>query len=172
MDCLRSFTLNINQNFSFASPEFLNWTVVPSQHPWTMQNGIGSTTPAITDFNIQGFKNIDLYGIKMVGNCYPTLATASRQGLVNDWGIDLRLRGNFPLIGGVFGVNNFGFYLGGDLVSLTKYQNDYKLADPVKSVYEIQIINLNAQGIQTENATAIDLTYDVTLIFYYKFEGE
>ena len=131
MDCLRSFTLNLNQNFSFATPEFLNWTVVPTQHPWTMQNGIGSTTPAITDFNIQGFKNIDLYGIKMVGNCYPTLATASNQGLVNDWGIDLRLRGNVPLIGGVFGSNNFGFYFSffiGYCLSLNFFEFKQKLS--------------------------------------------
>jgi hypothetical protein len=172
MDCLRSFTLNLNQNFSFSTPEFLNWSVSPTQHPWTVQNGIGSTIPALTDFNIQGFKNIDLYGISMVGNVYPTLATASRQGLVNDWGIDLKLRGNFPLIGGVFGSNNFGFYLGGDLISLSKFQNEYKLSDPVKSVTEIQIINLSAQGIQSESSAGIDLTYDLTLICYYKFEGE
>jgi len=172
MDCLNSFTLNINQNFTFNFPVFLAWNTLGTVQPWTMQNGIGSPSTAFSDFNIQGFKNIDFYGVKMIGNCYPTNPTASRQGLVDDWGIDLELTGNPPLIGGNFGINNFGFYQGGRLISLTKYQNDYCLSDPVKSVTEIKVINLNAQGIQAEATTGIELTYDVSLIVYYKFEGE
>jgi hypothetical protein len=172
MECLRSFTLNINQNFSFVTPSFIAWNTANNYHPWALQNGIGSSPSAITDFNIQGFKNVNIFGVKMVGNVYPTVPTASRQGLVEDWGIDLQLVGNPQLIGGNFGVNNFGFYQGGNLISLSKYQNDYKLFDPIQSVTEIQIINLNASGIQAEANTGIELTYDVTLIFYYKFEGE
>ena len=172
MECMRSFTLNINQNFTFDTPLFLEWNVLGSFRPWTMQNGIGSPTSVLSDFNIAGFKNIDLYGVKMIGNCYPTNPTASRQGLVQDYGIDLELTGNPAIIGGNFGTNNFGFYQGGKLISLTKYQNDYNLADPVKSVTEIKVINLNAQGLQAESTTGIELTYDVSLIFFYKFEGE
>ena len=172
MSCLRSFTLNINQNFTFDTPLFITWNTSNNYHPWSMQNGVGSPSTALSDFNIVGFKNIDLYGVKMIGNCYPTNPTASRQGLVEDWGIELELTGNPPIIGGNFGVNNFGLYQGGQLISLTKYQNDYNLADPVKSVTEIKVINLNASGIQAETNTGIELTYDVTLIFFYKFDGE
>jgi len=171
MDCLRSFTLNINQNFTFDTPNFVRWNVT-GDHPWAMQNGIGSTPTAISDFNIVGFKNIDLYGVRMVGNCYPTTPTASRQGLVTDWGIDLQLTGTPAIIGGNFGTNNFGFYQGGNLITLNKYQSYYEVADPIKSVTEIQVINLYASGTQAEANTGIELTYDVTLIFYYKFEGE
>jgi hypothetical protein len=172
MDCLRSFTLNINQNASFSTPEYIAWNTANNYHPWALQNGIGSTTPAVSNFNVQGFKNINIFGISMIGNVYPTLATASRQGLVQDWGIDLQLTGNPILVGGNFGVNNFGFYQGGNLISLSKYENEYKLLSPIQSVTQIQVINLNASGIQAESNAGIDLTFDVTLIFYYQFEGE
>jgi hypothetical protein len=172
MDCLRSFTLNLNQNFSFVAPQFLGWNSVGTFLPWTVESGLSNSPAAFTDFDIKGFKNIDLYGISLVGNCYPTNATASRQGLVQDWGINLQLTGTPPLIGGVFPNNSFGFYQGGKDISLTKTQNIYTLSDPVKSVTQIKITFLRASGIQYENILGIDLTYDLSLICYYKFEGE
>ena len=150
MDCLRSFTLNLNQNFSFVNPQYLAWNTLATgtNLPWTVESGVSSSI--FTVFNIEGFKNIDLYGISLVGNCYPTNATASKQGI----------------------VNNFGFNQDGKYIALTKYQNIYKLADPVKSVTRIQIDFLRASGIQFENSTGIDLTFDLSLIVYYKYEGE
>jgi len=174
MDCLRSFTLNLNQNFSFTNPQYLAWNTsgTGTNLPWTVESGLSNSPPVSSNFNIQGFKNVDLYGITLIGNCYPTNATASKQGLVNDWGINLNLTGNPPLIGGTIGTNDFGFYQGGTDISLTKYQNVYSLSDPVKSVTQIQISFLRASGFQFEDSTAIDLTYDLSLIVYYKFEGE
>jgi len=172
MDCLRSFTLNLNQNFSFVNPQYLAWNTsgTGTNLPWTVESGVSSSI--FTVFNIEGFKNIDLYGISLVGNCYPTNATASRQGIVNDWGLNLFLTGNPTIIGGNFGVNNFGFNQDGNNIALTKYQNIYKLANPVKSVTRIQIDFLRASGIQFESSTGIDLTFDLSLIVYYKYEGE
>jgi hypothetical protein len=172
MDCLNTFTLNIFQNFTIDTPKFITWNTSNNYHPWAMQIGEQAPSVSVTDFNIQGFKNIDFYGVTMIGNCYPTIPTASRQGLVEDWGIDLNLTGSPSLIGGNFGTNNFGFTQGSNRISLSKYQNDYKLESPIGSVTQIQIINFNASGIQAEANTGIELTFDVTLIIHYKFEGE
>ena len=172
MDCLRTFTLNIFQNLTIDTPKFITWNAGNNVHPWVIQVGEQGPSSVISIFNVVGFKNIDFYGVTMVGNCYATIPTASRQGLVQDWGIDLNLTGSPSLIGGNFGTNGFGFYQGGNRISLTKYTNNYQLESPVKSVTEIDIINLNASGIQAESNTGIELTYDVSLVVFYKYEGE
>jgi hypothetical protein len=160
------------QNFTFLPAKYIAWNTLGSVLPWAVSDGEQAPNVSISDFNIEGYKNIDFYGVKMIGNCYPTRPTASNQGIVSDWGIDLQLTGNASLIGGNFGTNDFGFTQGSNRISLSKFQYDYNLESPIKSVTEIKIINLNASGIQAESSLSIDLTYDVSLIIYYKFEGE
>ena len=169
MDCMRSFTLNINQNFIFTNTVFTEWNVLGTVLPWTMFDGSGTR---FSIFNISGFKNIDLYGVSLVGNVYPLLAPAQRQALVQDWGVELALTGTPALIGGSFGNNTFLATQGNTSVFLSKYQNEYKLASPIKSVTDITISSLTASGIQNESGVSVDLAFDVNLIVYYKFEGE
>jgi len=169
MDCMRSFTLNINQNFVFNNTVFTEWNVLGTVLPWTMFDGSGSR---FSIFNVTGFKNIDLYGVSLVGNVYPLLAPAQRQALVQDWGVELALNGNPALIGGSFGNNSFSATQGSPSVFLSKYQNEYKLASPIKSVQDITISSLTASGIQNESGVSVDLAFEVSLIVYYKFEGE
>lgn len=169
MDCLRSFTLNINQNFIFNNTLFTEWNVLGTVLPWTMFDG-SLTRNSV--FNVTGFKNIDLYGICLVGNVYPLLAPAQRQALVQDWGVELGFTGTTPLIGGSFANNTFLATQGGNSVFLSKYQNEYKLASPIKSVTDITISSLTASGIQNESGVSVDLAFEIALIVYYKFEGE
>jgi|LakMenE01Jun11ns_1017448.scaffolds.fasta_scaffold9932158_1 hypothetical protein len=172
MDCLRSFTLSLNSNFQFDSNNFTPWNTGNPVKPWTVELGIGSTFSTQCDFNIQGFKNIDLYGVQLVGDCFPTFLPNGKKGLVENWGLDMELQGNPTLIGGNFGIDNYGFVQGSNIITLSKYLNKYELADPIKSVTEIKIVNLTAQGTEYQITTDLYLTYFFTLIFYYKYEGE
>jgi hypothetical protein len=169
MDCLRSFTLNINQNFIFSNTEFTEWNTTGTILPWTMFDG-GISRFSV--FNIIGFKNIDVYGVSLVGIVYPLLAPAQRQALVQDWGVEIGLGGNPALIGGSFGNNSFLASQGNSSVFLSKYQNEYKLASPIKSVKDVTISALTASGIQNESGVSVDLAWEVNIIVYYKFEGE
>lgn len=169
MDCMRSFTLNINQNFVFNNTVFTEWNTVGTVLPWTMFDGSASRK---SDFFVEGFKNIDVYGVSMVGIVYPLLAPAQKQALVQDWGVSLTLEGTQPLINGFYGTNTFNASQGGRTVFLSKYQNEYKLIEPIQSVKKISIAALTASGIQNESGLSVDLTFDVALIVYYKLEGE
>jgi len=169
MDCLRSFTLNINQNFVFTNTVYTEWNTSGTVLPWIMFDGSISRNSI---FNVEGFKNINVYGLSLVGNVYPLLAPSNKQGLVQDWGVEVNLGGTTPLIGGSFGNNSFSVTLAQPNVFLTKYQNDYKLASPIESVKDITVASLTASGIQVESGVSVDLTFDVAIIVYYKFEGE
>jgi hypothetical protein len=166
---MRSFTLNINTTTAFSSTYFTEWNTLGTVLPWTMFDGSATRK---SDFFVEGFKNIDLYGISMVGSVYPLLAPAQRQALVQDWGISLTLEGTPPLINGFYGTNTFNATQGGRTVFLSKYQNEYKLIEPIQSVKKISIAALQASGIQNESGVSVDLAFDVALIVYYKLEGE
>jgi hypothetical protein len=169
MDCLRSFTLNINQNFNFASPVYTQWNTTGVILPWTVFNG-GVSTNSV--FDITGFKNINVYGISMVGSVYPLVTPALNQGLVQDWGIQITITGTYPLVGGTFANNSFLANQGFNSLFLSKYQNEYKLISPIESVKDITISGLQASGIQLESGFNIDLSWQIALIVYYTFEGE
>jgi len=169
MDCMQSFTLNINQNFIFNNTVFTEWNTVGTVLPWTMFDGDATRK---SDFFVQGFKNIDVYGVSMVGTVYPLLAPAQKQALVQDWGVNVLLEGTVPLVNGFFGTNTFSATQGARNVFLSKYQNEFKLIDPIQSVQKISIGALTASGIQNESGLSVDLTFEIALIIYYKLEGE
>ena len=168
-DCMKSFTLNINQNFIFNNTLFTEWNTAGTVLPWTMFDGSATRK---SDFFVQGFKNIDVYGVSMVGTVYPLLAPAQKQALVEDWGVNVLLEGTVPLVNGFFGTNTFSATQGARNVFLSKYQNEFKLIDPIQSVQKISIGALTASGIQNESGLSVDLTFEIALIIYYKLEGE
>lgn len=168
-DCMKSFTLNINQNFIFNNTLFTEWNTAGTVLPWTMFDGSATRK---SDFFVQGFKNIDVYGVSMVGTVYPLLAPAQKQALVQDWGVNVLLEGTVPLVNGFFGTNTFSATQGARNVFLSKYQNEFKLIDPIQSVQKISIGALTASGIQNESGLSVDLTFEIALIIYYKLEGE
>lgn len=171
MECLRSFTLNINDNFVFtsASGDLVEWNSVGTIKPWVVFRA-DSFTKSV--FNVQGFKNIEVYGLSLVGIVRPTRSIPSNNALVEDWGVSVILDGRTPLINGFFGTNSFGVVQGANNVFLSKDQNEYKLIDPIQSVKTITIEALSASGIQNENTTSVDLAFNVSVIVYYKYEGE
>jgi hypothetical protein len=166
---MKSFTLNINQNFIFNNTLFTEWNTAGTVLPWTMFDGSATRK---SDFFVQGFKNIDVYGVSMVGTVYPLLAPAQKQALVQDWGVNVLLEGTVPLVNGFFGTNTFSATQGARNVFLSKYQNEFKLIDPIQSVQKISIGALTASGIQNESGLSVDLTFEIALIIYYKLEGE
>jgi hypothetical protein len=171
MDCMQSFTLNINNSFSFtaASGNFVEWNSLGTIKPWTVWES-DSFTKSV--FNIQGFKNIEVYGCSLVGIFRPSRSASLNNALVEDWGIGVTIDGRTPLINGFFGTNSFGATQGAKNVFLSKYQNEFKLSDPIQSVKNVTIDGLYVSGIQNENGTSVDMDVSLSLIVYYKYEGE
>jgi hypothetical protein len=74
MDCLRSFSLRINTNTGLGGSDIKTWTDASLQTYWSAYNG--ASTNSI--FNIQGFKNIDIYFsiVKTIFCCITTIIYA------------------------------------------------------------------------------------------------
>ena len=169
MDCMRSFSFLTSSNENAVPPEIKTWGVAPENY-WEYS----STNPSST-FNIQGFKNVNVYSIEAQG-VVSTLATVAQGIIVNDWDWSLTVNGQNPLINGniTAAPNGFGIFtqpLNPTFV-LGKYSPKFTFADPIQSVSSIVLTQLRATGIGAQNLANINITYAFNFIVYYTYEGE
>jgi hypothetical protein len=164
-DCLKQFQFGIinQRTYSTASNTFVGWTTGTSNN-WMVASGDS------TDFTIQGFKNINLYGIKM--QSYVQSPLGGNYGITEDFSWTLKLTGEKPSISGVFGTNSYNASLYPIDLRLSKYENTIMFAEPIKSLSKIEIFNFVAQGYGNNSLLNIKLDLEATFYFLYKFEGE
>jgi hypothetical protein len=172
MECLKSFSFLINKTVNLTGADAKTWTTGTAQHFWAATTGAVSST-----YNIEGFRNINVYGVDLVGTVQ-TLATAvSGQCIVNDWNIELVISGNQPLINSNItaspnyynisnnSTNNNQFALG-------RFNNTLKFASPIESVKFFQLGTTTASGWGYNNSADINLFWNLNLVIYYDYEGD
>ena len=169
MDCLRSFSLSSPANETLVAPDFDYWQL-GVQHYWSVEKN------GFSYFDIQGFKNINIYGIDVVGDFMGAKSLASN-AIVNDWSVGIELVGQPALVGGVLqsvpnflSIQNEAPYV--NFFTLSKFKRKFELATPIQSVTQIKFQDWKAFGIANESITQIQLLWNLNFIFYYKFEGE
>lgn len=167
MDCLRSFNvgLDVQRNFSTPGTNIKNWGAIGNYHWQIVETTTGS------NFVIQGFKRLDLYGIKMVGSIYTDLS-ANDAAIVSDYSFGVGITGQAPLASGnavsTFwplnsSINNF---------DLSKYQNQINFESPITGVTNINFGTFTAQGNNGETLNSITLEIKLDFVFYFKYDGE
>lgn len=169
MDCLRSFTIVTRATGTFTTPDIKQWTTGANQHFWTCDIDRSST------YNIQGFKNIDIYGVTMIGGITAQVPDVNNGVNVEDFNFGIYFQGQLPLLGGNItsdywqiqdtGIEPLRF-------QLSKNTNSIKFSSPIKSTQFIQFVHLKAQGNGYQTLSTISLDWDLSFTFYYKFEGE
>jgi hypothetical protein len=177
MSCLRSFNIGIIQATTFVAPaaNVKTWTSsVGGELYWTMDTDIGTTQ---SRFNIQGFKNIDLYGVQVLGGIKCQTAATTSHGVVNSWGFQLYCEAQNSLVNGTiqtspnyWSLNNAN--ANSRILQFTNTNPKIEFADPLKSLKYIDFNTLQAEGFGAETANQIALEWDLNFVFFYKYEGE
>lgn len=169
MDCLRSFVIKIDQTVTFTGTDVKNYQI-GSYGNWVVDK-LGLST-----FSFEGFKNIDVYGIDVVGYLATSTSSVTSGCIPNNWSFKIQINGQLPLPSGlVTGTNFWDLQTQGNIAkqfSLSKDTNSLKFADPINSVQNIEFIELNATGDGSQTASSISLDYDFSFIVYYRYEGE
>jgi hypothetical protein len=167
MDCLNSFSvlLRLQRGYSTGGTNVKTWG---SGHDlnWQVRDQTLGTNLAI-----QGFKNIDVYGIQMLGLVHTDVG-AGDGAIVSDFGLYITFTGQAPLISGVSDNANWPVYLNNKAFMLSKYRNKVKMESPISGVSNINFGVFSAQGTGAETANSVTLDIDLEFIFYYKYEGE
>lgn len=170
MDCLRSFNIGINQSGSFAGGLVTKTWLSGTETFWASRISGTST------FTFQGFKNVDLYGIDVIGAVTTQVGALIGGVNVNDWAMELVINGQYPLASGFVTVSpnfwNVQLPTTSDRFELSKNTNSLKFENPIKSVSTITFESLNTQGNGAETSGTVSLDYDLTFVIYYKYEGE
>ena len=170
MDCMKSFIVQVSNSANLVAPDVDFWGLAP-QNYWKAR--VGFTTSSV--FNIQGFKNINIWKIKAVGNVIST-KDSGNLALVQDWIWYIRVFGQLQNIGGNVSAapNTFGLSMpnANMLLYLDKYNRSIEFKDPIMSCTKFEVLGLQATGIGAENLTTLNLQWATTFVIYYTFEGE
>jgi hypothetical protein len=170
MDCLRSFNFSLGNVGNYTAPEFKYWQI-GVQHFWLFQSGAADST-----FNIEGFKNINIFKIEICGDINSNNLPVGVSGIVQNWNYELQVIGQNSLIGGsvVAAPNGFSMQLqpNNPLFQLSKFQRSIEFPTPIQSAKQIIVNALFVDGIANESIVSIQLETFITVTVYYKFEGE
>ena len=171
MECLKSFSFKVTTNTNLSGGNIKQWATGAAQHFWSASAGTSST------YNIQGFKNINVYGVDVIGSITTLTAAGTGGVIVNDWNIDVLISGQQPLVGGTITAAPNYYSINATsptnrIFPLGRFSNSVKFADPISSVQFIQLGSTYAQGIAYETLGDVNLFWNLNFVVYYKFEGE
>ena len=169
MDCFRTFSITIEQNTLYAAPSVRTWGTLGNYH-WALQ----STNTSFYD--VQGFKNINLYSVEMVGHVTSDAVNyASDFSTVLDYAFILDITGQMPEVSGKIGASpNFWNIKTpyNDALALSKFNPKLTFDEPIQSFKRVSFIQLIANGQNATTINTVALNYNLTFIFNYKYEGE
>lgn len=167
MCSLKSFSFLLSGAEQFSFPE-ANVAGPSGDFNWKY-----SSTNSPSTFQVQGFKNINIFKVEAVGHIYSEQNT--EVSIVSDWAFYLQLNGqNAPVIGNVVSSPN-GWAMvtesANPVIALSRYNTSVEFTTPVVSVNSLQILRLIAQGVGAQ-ASALNIAWHMTFIIHYTFEGE
>ena len=123
MDCLKSFQLQTGSNSTFAGAPVKTWTS-GGQLLFQCEPLLNSS------FTVQGFKNINIFGVDISGyvNSIPSAPTAGV--IVEDWNVLMQINGQIPFVSGnvVSAPNDWNLVSSGNanIFAIGKYNRSIK----------------------------------------------
>ena len=171
MDCMRSFNFSLGFQSNMTPANGFEYWQIGTQHFWLFQSNASNST-----FNIQGFKNINIFKVEINGDINSDTLPVGFKALVQNWNLEFELTGqNSPIIGNITAVPN-GFNMiqqpTNPKFNLSKYQRSVEFASPIQSASNIIVTHLYADGIANESILSAQLEVFITFNVFYKFEGE
>jgi hypothetical protein len=180
MSCYRSFILDYDINGSLTTiAGATNNFYLSNSNPCvaTIIRGPVSPSPGlVVQFLPQGFKNIDVYSIKLIGTIQSN-PSSTNNGVVDNWGVEVNAVGTYGEIGGIYsgpfgGPTNFAPTLQPIHIGLNNHNPLVEFASPIKSVTNISINRLLFSAHSLQTATDFSFLSNFALVVTYKFEGE
>jgi hypothetical protein len=172
MECLRSFVIAFNNASTYSGTPTVKTWLSGTESFWAI-NLSGSSV-----FKFQGFKNVDIYGIDVIGDVGTQNAAATGGMIVGDWNFELKIDGTLPLPSGLIDTTGGNYWnieidtSNTKTFRLSKNTNSLKFEDPIKSAKLLEFLVLRAEGSGSQTSSTISIDYDLSFIIYYKFEGE
>lgn len=171
MDCLRSFNFALaNQSNYDASLGFKHWQI-GTNHYWLIDQSLPNVK-----YLVQGFKNINVFGIQLSGDINSSPAFTPYECLVQNWKWDLQIIGqNSTNVGILAPAQSPGYMViqeTNPYARLSKFQPSITFKTPIQSAKEIILTNFYCDGIANETITSAQVGFVINVTVFYKYEGE
>jgi len=171
MDCLRSFNFALaNQSNYNASLGFKHWQI-GTQHYWLIDQALPNVT-----YLVQGFKNINVFGIELSGDVNSSPAFTPYEALVQNWKWDLQVIGQNSTNVGILAPLQSPEYMviqeTNPSFRLSKFQSSITFETPIQSAKEIKFTNFYCDGIANHTTTSAQVGFIINVTVFYKYEGE
>ena len=172
MECLRSFNFSlVNQSNYNAAVGLKTWTI-GLQNFWLIERIFATGSK----YNIQGFKNVNIFKIEITGDFYSSALPVGVSALVNNWSWIITIKGqNSSAVGQVVAAPNpLGMLEAPNDPSfiLSKYQSFVNFESPIQSAKEIEVYKFYVEGIADESLLNVQMGYVLNVTVFYKYEGE
>jgi hypothetical protein len=167
MECLRTFNFGAQKDQTFTGADVKTWTA-GAQEFFVVDAGVSST------YTIQGFKNINIYGIDIIGTIMTKPAGVSGC-VLEDWAVSVYMDGFAPsAVGSITGTNNWTIVNDdyANLFNMGKYSNSIRFNSPWESVKKVQLLAIKANGYGGQFIGSVNLYWNLNFVFHYKYEGE
>jgi len=174
MECLRSFVqdykiIGLLSSFPGGARRF--YTIGLNTYCVAAIDIDLAPNPAV--FTPQGFKNIDVYGIKLAGNFTSDPNNLTLNGMIYNWGARITTVGSYGQISAsIPNTLNFAINENPQIIGLNNLNPEVEYPSPIKSVSNVIIDTIVFSAEHCQSAVDLALICDVQLIVYYKFEGE
>ena len=166
MECLDSFIIgmSLNKTYTNTATNIKNWGTAGNYH-WVVVDQ-GSSV-----YRIQGYKQIDLYGVEMLGTIQTTLGP-NDGGIVSDYSFEIGINGQQPLVSGQIQAapNDWVLIEKQAKFDLGKYSNKLTLETPFAGCTSIGFNELKVQGQNGETLNSLNLDIRLQFVFHYKYE--
>ena len=174
MECIRSFVqdfkvIGLLSSFPGGARRF--YTIGVNNYCVAAIDVDLAPNPAV--FTPQGFKNIDVYGIKLAGNFTTDPNNLLYNGMIYNWGARVTTVGTYGQISAsIPNTLNLPLSESPSIIGLNNLNSEVEYPSPIKSVSNIIIDTILFSAEHCQSAVDLALLCDIQLIVYYKFEGE
>ena len=136
--------------------------------------GLGSfEASTLPGFEPQGFKKINLHGIKITGSISGAPIASPIKGSIVNWSVYVYVLGQIQELGGVINpylpINtsqNFQTY------KLTELNNYIDFVSPILGVENFGLYRVNFEAEKMQDPANLNIDLNITTTYFYKFEGE
>jgi hypothetical protein len=130
-------------------------------------------TSNIPSFEPQGFKKINLHGIKITGSLSSGIIATPTKGSIINWSAFVSVLGNYQDLGGVSNPlppvlldQNITEY------KFTELNNYIDFVSPILAIQQFGLVRVEFEAEKMQSPSDINLALNIVTSYFYKYEGE
>jgi hypothetical protein len=136
--------------------------------------GFGSFQASnLPSFKPEGFKKINLHGIKITGSLSGGMIALPIKGSIVNWSVYVSVLGQIQELGGVINpYSPIGLTQQIGTYKFTELNNHIDFVSPILAIEDFGIERVFFEAEKMQDPNNLDINLNITTTYFYKYEGE